>query len=236
MADPEALALPFREAIRFFRAKQRIPTAAWTDIWQAQHAKAFVVAGAQREALLADFQGAIAKALEDGTTLAEFRRDFDAIVARHGWRFKGGRDWRSRVIFDTNLRSAHAAGKWEQIERLKDSAPFLRYVAVLDDRTRPDHAAWHGTVLPADDPWWDTHYPPNGWYCRCTVQQLSERDLERRSLTVSAAAPPAPLVTHTVATPAGPRTVRIPEGIDPGFAFNAGKAAAGQTTGMGDLR
>jgi SPP1 gp7 family putative phage head morphogenesis protein len=236
MADPEALNLPFREAINFFRQKQRVPTDVWTDLWQAEHARGFMVAGATRDALLEDFQTAIARALEEGTTLAQFREDFDAIVARHGWDFVGGRTWRSRVIFDTNLRSAHAAGKWEQIQRLRTARPFLRYVAVQDMRTRPDHAAWHGTILPADDPWWDTHYPSNGWYCRCTVQQLSERDLERRGLTVSAEAPPSPLVAHSVKTPTGRRRVRIPEGIDPGFAFNVGKAAEGQRTGRGNLR
>ena len=43
----------------------------------------------------------------------------------------------------------------------------LRYVAVLDARTRPEHRAWHGLILPIDHPLWDTHYPPNGWGCRC---------------------------------------------------------------------
>lgn len=235
MADLRALNLPFAEAIAYFRAKQRVPTRVWTDIWQAAHARAFVVAGATRDALLADFQAAILKALEAGTTLEDFRADFDEIVARHGWRHRGGRDWRSRVIFDTNLRSAHAAGKWSQIERLKERRPYLRYVAVRDSRTRPEHAAWHGTVLPPDHPWWDTHYPPNGWYCRCTVQTLSERDLARFGYEVSARAPRSPLVEHTVRTPRGPQVVRIPKGIDPGFAFNMGKAAAGRRTGVGDL-
>lgn len=177
-----------------------------------------------REALLEDFQEAIAKALEEGTTLAEFRRDFDAIVERHGWSFKGGRNWRTRVIFDTNLRTAHATGRFEAIERVKERRPYLRYVAVLDERTRPEHAAWHGTVLPVDHPWWSTHYPPNGWYCRCTVQSLSERDMDRFGYAVSE--PPAsPLVTRRVGSGDEARTVQVPEGIDPGFAYHPGKAA-----------
>lgn len=225
MADPEALALPFDEAIAFFRAKTRIPTRTWTDIWHGQHARAFVVAGAMRDELLEDMQNALRKALEEGTTLAQFREDFDDIVARHGWQHRGGRNWRSRVIFDTNLRTANAAGKWAQIERLKEQRPYLRYVAVLDERTRPEHASYHGTILPADDPWWDTHLPPNGWYCRCTVQTLSERDLERRGLAVSTAAPPERIVRKTVRDARNVRVVEVPEGIDPGFAYNPGKAA-----------
>lgn len=225
MADPEGLSLPMREAVEFFRAKTRIPTATWTDLWHAQHGRGFMVAGAMRDELLKDFQTAIAKAIEQGTTIAEFRTDFDQIVARHGWKFRGGRNWRSRVIFDTNLRSANHAGRWAQIQRLKEGRPYLRYIAVLDERTRPEHAAWHGTILPADDPWWETHYPPNGWYCRCTVQTLSERDLERRGLEVSTAPPRERLVQKPVRDIRGTRLVEVPEGIDPGFAFNVGKAA-----------
>ena len=41
-----ALALPFAQAIEFFRAKLDLPTDAWDDIWQEAHDRAFVVAGA----------------------------------------------------------------------------------------------------------------------------------------------------------------------------------------------
>ena len=36
-----------------------------------------------------------------------------------------------------------------------------------------------GTLLPVDDPWWQTHYPPNGWGCKCWVRQVSRREAER---------------------------------------------------------
>jgi len=227
-ADPKGISLPFDEAIAFFRAKLRLPTRTWTDIWQGEHARSFVVAGAMKDDLLADFQAAIDTALSEGTTLRDFRKDFDAIVERHGWDFKGGRNWRSRVIFDTNLRSAYSAGRWQQIDRLKERRPWLRYVsgrAIAGGDYRPEHDAWHNTVLPVDDAWWDTHTPPNGWYCRCTVQQLGPRDLDRLGVAPSAAAPPSPMVTRQVRDASGVRTVEVPQGIDPGFAFNIGKAA-----------
>ena len=98
---------------------------------------------------------------------------------------------RLRLIFDANMRSATARGHWERIERLKDRLPLLRYVAVLDDRTRSRHRDWHGTILPVDHPFWATHYPPNGWRCRCMVQQLAEEDLERFGYDPANAGPPA---------------------------------------------
>jgi uncharacterized protein with gpF-like domain len=32
-------------------------------------------------------------------------------------------------------------------------------------------------ILRADDPWWKTHYPPNGWGCQCTVHAVSLQEL-----------------------------------------------------------
>lgn len=92
---------------------------------------------------------------------------------------------RLRIIYDTNLRMNHAAGEWAKIQRTKQFAPFLRYVAILDGRTRPLHRGWHGTILPVDHAFWKTHYPPNGWRCRCTVQQLSQMDLDDFGYQVS---------------------------------------------------
>jgi uncharacterized protein with gpF-like domain len=222
MADPSFAVAP-GEAIAFLRRKLDIPTRHWTDLWNEMHSAAFVVAGAEREALLADFHQAVLDAIEQGGTLEQFRQDFDAIVAEHGWSYRGSRNWRSRVIYETNIRMASAAGRWEQIQEVKDDRPYLRYVHTEGERyPRPLHEAWHDTVLPVDDPWWLTHFAPNGWGCKCFVQSLNERDLERYGLSVSAAAPPVNMVERTLNTPDGPRTVIVPEGIDPGFAYRPG--------------
>lgn len=229
MADgPRLEPVHFEEAIDFFQGKLRMPTATWTDIWREQHARAFVVAGAMKDDLLKDFQSAIDKAISQGTTLEEFRKDFDRIVATHGWQYNGGRNWRSRVIFETNLQMAYSAGKWQQIQQVKNARPYLRYTALQGGDRRPEHQAWHGTILPVDDPWWQTHMPINGWGCKCSVQSLSDRDLRRYKLKVSDKAPPMEMEERTINTPSGPVTRQVPKGIDPGFDYNVGEAGWGR--------
>ena len=118
--------LPFDEAITFFRRKVKLPSRAWTDLKEGAHARAFAVAGATSAALLEDFRKAVDRAIADGTTLTDFRKDFDRIVATHGWSYNGTRGWRSAVIYNTNLRTARAAGKWAQIDRVKADRPYVR--------------------------------------------------------------------------------------------------------------
>jgi len=226
MADPKPV--KFKEAIDFFTGKVNLSTNSWTDLWKEQHSRAFVIAGASKEALLTDFKKAVTKALDQGTTLAEFRSDFDRIVAAHGWEYNGGAGWRSRVIYQTNLRMARAAGRWAQIEKTKKRRPYIRYTAIKDDRTRPEHKAWDNTVLPVDDTFWETHAPPNGWNCRCKLQSLSERDLKRYGLEVSNKAPAIKIEDRQVNTPAGKVSRPTPEGIDTGFDYNVGQAAWGR--------
>lgn len=42
----------------------------------------------------------------------------------------------------------------------------------MDRRVRPSHAILDGKVYPADHEFWATHYPPNGFRCRCGVRTL----------------------------------------------------------------
>jgi uncharacterized protein with gpF-like domain len=81
---------------------------------------------------------------------------------------------RLRTIFQTNMRSAFAAGQWERIQRTKAALPFLLYVRTASVEPRPEHLRWAGIILPADDPFWRTHFPPNGWQCKCAVRQVSK--------------------------------------------------------------
>lgn len=222
--------LPFDAQIKFFRDKINLPTKAWTDIWEKEHARAFVVAGATNAELLTDLRSAVDRAIADGTTLAQFRKDFDKTVLKHGWSYKGERSWRTRVIYETNLRTSYAAGRYKQLQAVKKSRPYWRYkhstaVAV----PRQSHLDWDGLILAADDPWWDIHYPPNGWGCRCKVFSLSEADLKSLGRTRPHK---APAVHHREVTVGSngpsPRTVSVPEGVDPGWAHNVGKAAWGE--------
>lgn len=124
MADAAYGSLPFAEQIAFFKRKLNLPTQSWTDIYRSEHDWAFVVAGANRDALLADFRTAVERAIEGGISLEKFRKDFDAIVAQHGWDYNGGRDWRSRVIYETNLNTSYAAGRYQQPQ----AAPYWQYI------------------------------------------------------------------------------------------------------------
>lgn len=225
-------AVPFTEAIDFLKQKVNLPTRAWTDIKEGAHARGFVIAGAMKDQLVSDFHGALVKALADGTTKADFQKAFDSIVEKHGWDFKGGRTWRARVIYDTNMRSARAAGRWAQIERAAEREKargrtlYLRYVAVMDNRTRPEHKAWHGVILPVDHPFWKSHTPPNGWMCRCTIEHLTERDLKRYGYTPTPddQVPEVKMEDRVVNTPDGPEVWKTPAGIDTGFGHNVGQS------------
>jgi hypothetical protein len=220
----EAIDLPFHEAIDFFRGKVRVPTDHWTGVWKEAHTRGFMVAGAASDALLSDFQQAIQKALEKGTTLAEFRADFDRIVKTHGWQHTGEPGWRAQVIYETNLSTAYSAGRYAQQTDpdVLRHFPYWQYRHSGSRHPRLMHLAWDGLTLRADDPWWDTHYPPNGWHCGCRVSPTSEGGMRRMGKDGPDASPP--LVTKPWTNPRTGELHHVPVGIDPGFDYNVGKA------------
>lgn len=216
--NKETFRLPFAEQIEFFKNKINLPTDNYLDLEGAEHDYAFVVAGANRNDVLSDFRQAIDKAIIDGTTLDAFRRDFDEIVAKFGWDYNGGRSWRSRIIYDTNLYSSYNAGRYEQQQAMKSYRPYLQYVH-RDGQKNPRivHEGWDDLVLLADDIFWQSHYPTNAYGCHCGVIAHSERSLKREGLSVGTS-PKIEYVTKELGKRSGnPKMVTLPEGIDYGF-------------------
>jgi len=221
-------ALPFSEAISFFSQKLNIPTATWTDIYGLEHDKAFMVAGAIKDDLIADFKNEIDKALSTGTGYAEFRKAFPQIVKKHGWSYNGGEGWRSRVIYHTNIQQAYNAGNFTQAKAISDHRPYWEYVHNAHGHSkapRLEHLAWNGLILRHDDPWWDSHRPMNGWGCNCGFNVLSERDLKKTGRTAPDKAPTIEWEDKVVGIRGpNPRTVSVPKGIDPGFEHAPGSS------------
>ena len=215
--------LPFDEQIAFFRDKRAVPTERWTDLWRSAHDRGFMVAGAARDDILSDLHEAVTRFIEDGQTLEQFRKQFDDIVARRGWVYKGGRNWRTRVIFETNLRQSYHAGRYEQMRQVTASRPWKRYRhSGLSTEPRPLHVKWDGMILRHDDPWWESHSPMNGWGCKCRVETLADRDLERGGVRPRASAPDDGSYDWVDKRTGEVHT--IPRGIDPGFDYTPNRA------------
>lgn len=219
--------LPFDRQIKFFKEKIDLPTRSWSDLYNAEHDHAFVIAGAIKRDLLADLRGAVEKSIVNGGTLEQFRKDFDQVIGRHGWQYKGERGWRTNVIWETNLRQSYNAGREAQMAdpELRKRRPYGLYRHGDSRHPRPEHKWWDGTVLPLDDPWWSTHSPQNGWGCKCKKFMLSQRDVEHQGLKVGDA-PAIEWEDRIIGQNSlnGPRTVRVPKGIDPGFEYAPGRS------------
>lgn len=245
MAEPEILKVPPVEAIEHFRAKGLHVGFDWRDTDAAEHLRSFTVAKAMRLDVLQGIDGAVDRALADGLSFRQFEKELEPLLRKAGWWGRQkmedpltgetrivqlGSPRRLRVIYDTNLRMTHAKGRWERIERVAEASPWLRYIAIRDARTRPEHMAWHGTILRWDDPFWHSHYPPNGWRCRCIVQQLSDDDLEDFGFDPSGGPPPGSEETRAWTNKRTGKTYQVPAGIDPGFQHNVGRIDVGRET------
>lgn len=193
--------LPFDEAVAFFRAKGiTVSPESWRDVWRDANARAFTVARVTQMDVLADLKTAVDAALSQGMSLGEFKASVRPLLERRGWMTPKGEaptvklpdgavrkrltPWRLENIYRTNLQTAYSAGRWKQQEETAWAFPYLQYMAILDSRTRPSHAAMHGKVFHREHPVWDRWYPPNGFACRCYVKQLTESQVKARGLKV----------------------------------------------------
>ncbi|ORE85385.1 phage minor head protein [Aurantimonas sp. 22II-16-19i] len=239
----ELQALPFTEAIAALerRGATLKPQFSWLDDWQADHATMFTVAKSAGFDVLGDIFEAYSKALSEGRTFRDFSRELTPALQAKGWWGRQlvtdpltgeqtiahlGSTRRLATIFDANMRVSYAAGHWSSFARNKAARPFLRYVHLEgQENPRLQHQAWHNTVLLVDDPWWNTHACPNGWGCKCTLQSLSQRDVDRllsQGVPLKFEAPVGG--SREWLNKRTGEIQRVPDGIDPGWAYNPGKA------------
>lgn len=225
---------PPPEASRFLANKGLKPAFSWRDVEPEEHAIAFTVAKATQLDVLTTIRTEVQRALDQGVPFAKFQRELRPRLEKLGWWGQAemvdpvtgktvdaqlGSPRRLKTIYEANIRSARAAGQWDRIQRNKRALPYLQYNLGPSIEHRPEHEARAGLVLPADDPIWDTWYPPNGWGCKCWVRQLTRHEAE--DLGVDQAAPAAP--TREVRNKRTGVVKQVPVGIDPGWERNPGK-------------
>lgn len=78
-----------------------------------------------------------------------------------------------KTEYNQAVGSATMAARWADFKKNADIMPYLQYQTVGDDNVRHEHRLLDGIIRKISDPFWATHYPPNGWGCRCDVVQLA---------------------------------------------------------------
>lgn len=229
-----AFGLPPEKAVEYFRQKGYRIGFDHRDVWQQENQAGFTVAKAMQMDLLMAIREQVDTAIELGTTLKTFRDALIPNLVKRGWWGRAmmadpvtgetkevqlGSARRLKVIYDTNLRTAHAEGQWARIQESKATMPFLMYDHTPSAHERKEHAAWDGLVLLADDSWWQSHYPVKAWGCKCRVIQLGQRQLDRLGAKVGTA--PAERMTTYTNKRTG-ETQQIPAGVDPAFHYPPG--------------
>jgi len=132
----------------------------------------FIVAHIQSQDSLKMLKEEASEAIRQGLTFNDFQKN----IKLEG--FMPDNPYYLRTNFNTAINNSHLAGQWAEFQKDKDIFPYLRYLAVIDGRTRDEHIELHGIVRELNDPFWDTYYPPNGWNCRCSVEQLTKDEAE----------------------------------------------------------
>lgn len=239
-SDPAVLqalfGMPQKEAMAYLEEKGLRITFNWNEMLDEAHARAFTVAKAMRLDVLRDIRTGVLDALSSGKTLRQFEKELTPLLQSKGWWGKQivvdgqgqaqevqlGSPRRLKTIYQTNLQSAYMAGR-ALAQQAATSFPYLMYVAVMDGRTRPSHAALNGKIWRKDDPVWSAISPPNGFNCRCRTRALTPGQLKREGLSLSE---PAAVATRELPGGQGIQTgvtVKDAKGnnitmwVDPGF-------------------
>lgn len=169
------------EAIRYFRSLVPMPKAEWLKLKAKAREQAFTVAGVAQLDVVAEVWASLTEAMASGTDFKAWaEQSSERLVAQWGGSVQDP-GWRLQTIFRTNLQRAYSAGRLEQATDpdVAEDRPYWMFDATLDTRTTGICKKLHGTILPADDPFWSKHTPPCHFNCRSTLITLTPEQAEQ---------------------------------------------------------
>lgn len=217
-------------ALEYIKNKKLKPAFSYKDVWNEEHISSFTVAKIMQLEALKNIKDAVEKAVENGETLEQFKKNIKKKNIKHEYELS---DFRLRTIYETNLRSAYMKGRFDRAYS-SDAHPYLMYKVGPSKNHRPEHLAWNGLILDKNDPFWLSHNPPNGWSCKCYTVAVSKQRKERyenEGITVNIdgkvekieAKLKAPKITYKTYVNKRNGTIsKVPAGIEPSFNFNQG--------------
>lgn len=183
-AHPGFAQSPYAKALDWFTSKRVVDRATFDELKAAAKRRAFTVAGMASQQMLETARDEIAKQIEKGASLRDFRKAVADRLESAGW--TPANSSHVENIFRTNVMNAYNSGRHAEMTQ-PDVIAIWRYWQVLgvgDARTRPSHKRVHGWVFRADDPGWHKCSCPFGFMCRCRVRAMTQKQIDKLGLQV----------------------------------------------------
>lgn len=172
---------PHTEAIALIRGKPVVTREVFDGLLPELRARAFVITGVEGAHVLQRVRDAIA-ALPEGGAAGTWDKVKGEVADALEPHLGDQAERRAELLVRTHGFQAFQASNWRVAQEDADTT-HLQYLATEDERVRDSHLALNGLVLPKNDPFWEKHFPPWDWGCRCRTRPMNPDlvDLERES-------------------------------------------------------
>ena len=136
---------------------------------------------------------ALTKDEEKGTKrpFREFRKLAEGVLTNYN------KTW-LKTEYDTAIAAARSARDWQNFEAEADLYPNLEYMRTVSATPRQEHLTYVGIIRPLNDPFWNTHLPPIGFNCGCSVRN-TDTEPNDIPLDIDQADPVAPALQNNPA-------------------------------------
>jgi SPP1 gp7 family putative phage head morphogenesis protein len=183
------LAMPFNDAVAFFRAKRLISEEEFDALRDRYREGGFIARRLATDRLREVARTSIARLLEQDLTTDEV---YEAIRAAErdevlSMGIAPASPHYLETVVRTNVATAYGAGRWQAVNDPDVAAlrPYLRYVTAGDEAVRPMHRALHGRVFRTGTEEAAYYAPPLGFRCRCSLTTISARQFEARGYVLT---------------------------------------------------
>lgn len=146
-----------------------LPVVFYDKIPKDLRSLAFTISGIERMSTIQKVLEDLNKSFENNETFEQWQESFNIDDLANL------SDARRSTVYRTFMTTEYNRGRLE-VAYDNNDLNYMRYQAILDDRTRPNHAANDGITRKVDDPFWNTNLPPLGYNCRCFVLNLDKED------------------------------------------------------------
>jgi SPP1 gp7 family putative phage head morphogenesis protein len=165
--------VPHKEAAAYIAGKPAVTRDVFDRLLPEIKARAFTVTGIEDATALQMLRDRIAD-LPLGGDWDEIKDDLIEGMEPY---LGDGAAKRAEMLLRLHGFTAYSAAAWQVMDAQRDVFPYWQYKSMGDGRVRDSHRALDGKIFPADSAFWQTHFPPWEWGCRCQAIPMDEDEV-----------------------------------------------------------